>query len=288
VSPRRRWRRLTRGVLVALAVTYCLFPLYFMGVQSLKTGRENVTGNAFIVTQPTLDNYTTLFDRPGQSRRLWGGGVRRSYATWLTNTLAVFAGALTISLGLGILAAYALGHLRPAGYRWWRRAIFATYVVPHTILFVPLYQVVLQLGLDDTLVTLMLVYPTMALPFCIWILSTYFEHLPREIEEAALVEGASRRTAFLRVILPMSRSVIVAAGVFTLGTVAADLTFASVFLLSRETQTVAVGLAARGSIVDQPLALAGINVMAAPVVLACALFARDYARGLTAAMVEGS
>ena len=111
---------------------------------------------------------------------------------------------------------------------------------------------------------------------------------PREIEEAAMVEGASRRTAFIRIVLPMSRSVIVAAGIFTLGTVAADLTFASVFLMSREMQTVAVGLAARGSIVDQPLALAGINVMAAPVVLTCALFARDYARGLTAAMVEGS
>ena len=287
MNPARWWRRVTRGVLVLLAAAFCLFPIYFMGVQSLKTGRENVTGRALIVTQPTLDNYRTLFDRPGP-RRLFGGAVRRNFAIWLGNTLLVLAGAVAISLALGTLAAYALGHLRPAGYRWWRRAIFATYVVPHTILFVPLYQVVLQLGLDDTLTTLLLVYPTMALPFCIWILSTYFEHLPREIEEAALVEGASRRTAFVRIILPMSRSVIVAAGIFTLGTVAADLTFASVFLVSRETQTVAVGLATRGSIVEQPLALAGINVMAAPVVLACALFARDYARGLTAAMLEGS
>ena len=287
MNPARWWRRVTRGVLVLLAAAFCLFPIYFMGVQSLKTGRENVTGQALIVTQPTLDNYGTLFDRPGP-RRLFGGAVRRNFAIWLGNTLLLLAGAVAISLALGILAAYALGHLRPAGYRWWRRAIFATYVVPHTILFVPLYQVVLRLGLDDTLTTLLLVYPTMALPFCIWILSTYFEHLPREIEEAALVEGASRRTAFVRIILPMSRSVIVAAGIFTLGTVAADLTFASVFLVSRETQTVAVGLATRGSIVEQPLALAGINVMAAPVVLACALFARDYARGLTAAMLEGS
>jgi multiple sugar transport system permease protein len=287
MNPDRWWRRVTRGAFVLLAAAFCLFPIYFMGVQSLKTGRENLTGQVLIVSQPTLDNYWALFDRPGP-RRLFGGAVRRNFVTWLGNTLVVLAGAVAISLAVGILAAYALGHLRPAGYRWWRRAIFATYVVPHTILFVPLYQVVLQLGLDDTLTTLLLVYPTMALPFCIWILSTYFEHLPREIEEAAMVEGASRRTAFLRIILPMSRSVIVAAGIFTLGTVAADLTFASVFLVSRETQTVAVGLAARGSIVEQPLALAGINVMATPVVLACALFARDYARGLTAAMLEGS
>jgi len=286
VSPGRGWRRLARAGLGALAIAYCGFPIYFMAVQALKTPREHALGNPLIVSRPTLDNFTTLFDRPGETRRLFGGAVRRSYATWLVNTLVVLAASLAISLVLGVLAAYALGRLRPPGYRWWRRAIFATYVVPHTILFVPLYQVILQLRLDDRLLALLLVYPTMALPFCIWILSIYFEHLPRELEEAALVEGASRRAAFFRIILPMSRSVLVAAGVFTLGTVAADLTYASVFLLSRETQTVAVGLAARGSIVDQPLALAGINLMAAPVVLACVLFARDYARGLTAAMVE--
>ena len=287
MSPRRGWRRGARVGLAAIAVAYCLFPIYFMAVQALKTPREHLLGNALIVTQPSLENFVALFALPGQARRLFGGAVRRSYATWLANTLIVLAASLAISLVLATLAAYALGHLRPPGYRWWRRAIFATYVVPHTILFVPLYQVILQLGLDDRLLGLLLVYPAMALPFCIWILSIYFEHLPRELEEAALVEGATRRTVFFRIILPMSRSVVDAAGIFTLGTVAADLTFASVFLVSRETQTVAVGLAARGSIVDQPLALAGINAMALPVVLACVLFARDYARGLTAAMTEG-
>ena len=286
MSPGGGWRRGARAGLAAIAVAYCLFPIYFMAVQALKTPREHLLGNALIVTQPTLENFAALFDLPGQARRLFGGAIRRNYATWLANTLMVLAASLAITLVLATPAAYALGHLRPPGYRWWRRAIFATYVVPHTILFVPLYQVILQLGLDDRPLGLLFVYPTMALPFCIWILSIYFEHLPRELEEAALVEGATRRAVFFRVILPMSRSVVVAAGIFTLGTVAADLTFASVFLVSRETQTVAVGLAARGSIVDQPLALAGINAMALPVVLACVLFARDYARGLTAAMTE--
>lgn len=278
---------MARAALAAIAVAYCLLPIYFMAVQALKTPREHLLGNALVVTQPSLENFVALFDVPGQPRRLFGGAIRRYYATWLANTLLLLAASLAISLVVATLAAYALGHLRPPGYRWWRRAIFASYVVPHTILFVPLYQMILQLGLDDRLLGLLLVYPAMALPFCIWILSIYFEHLPRELEEAALVEGATRRAVFFRVILPMSRSVVVAAGIFTLGTVAADLTFASVFLVSRETQTVAVGLAARGSIVDQPLALAGINAMALPVVLACALFARDYARGLTAAMTEG-
>ena len=128
----------------------------------------------------------------------------------------------------------------------------------------------------------------MALPFCIWILSAYFQTLPREIEESALVEGASRAAAFYRIVLPMSRPVLIAAGIFTLGTIASDFMIASVFLLSEHNQTIPAGLATMEVALDELLAVAGINLMAIPVVLVCALFARGYVRGLTAAMVEGS
>src|SRR5205809_1115288 len=101
---------------------------------------------------------------------------------------------------------------------------------------VPPYQVVLGLHLDDNILALVLIYPTLALPFCVWILSAYFQHLPREVEESALVEGASRTTAFFRIILPMSRPVVIAAGIFALGTIASDFTLASVFLLSEHNQ----------------------------------------------------
>ena len=128
----------------------------------------------------------------------------------------------------------------------------------------------------------------MALPFCVWILSAYFQHLPREIEEAALIEGASRTTAFFRIILPMSRPVLVAAGIFTLGTAASDFTIASLFLLSGQNQTIPAGLGTMEVALDELAAVAGINLMAIPVILISALFARGYVRGLTAAMVEGS
>ena len=128
----------------------------------------------------------------------------------------------------------------------------------------------------------------MALPFCIWILSAYFQTLPREIEESALVEGASRAAAFYRIVLPMSRPVLIAAGIFTLGTIASDFMIASVFLLSEHNQTIPAGLATMEVALDELLAVAGINLMAIPVVLVCALFARGYVRGLTAAMVEGA
>jgi multiple sugar transport system permease protein len=256
----------------------------------LKTPQEDVFGNPFIVVNPTFENFEELFERKSEVRGFVGDALRRSYPflDWLTNTLIVFTGSVGVTLGASVAAAYALGRLRPPGSRWWRRMIFATYVIPQTILFVPLYQVVLTLGLDDNLLALLLIYPTMALPFCIWILSAYFQHLPREIEEAALIEGASRTTAFVRVILPMSRPVLVAAGIFALGTIASDFMIASLFLLTQHNQTVAAGLGTMDVALDELVAVAGINLLAIPVVLISAVFARGYVRGLTAAMLEGA
>jgi multiple sugar transport system permease protein len=153
---------------------------------------------------------------------------------------------------------------------------------------VPLYQIVIRLGLDDNLLVLLLVYPTMALPFAVWILSAYFQHLPRDIEDAALLEGAGRVRAFWHITLPMSRPVLVAAGIFSLGIIASDLTIASVFLLSEQNQTVPAGLGSMEVALDELLSVAGINLMAFPVVVVSALFARGYVRGLTAAMLEGA
>jgi multiple sugar transport system permease protein len=290
VNPRPWWAKLGHRSLIALAVVYCVLPIYFMLVQSLKTAQEDVFGNPLIVRHPTLENFEELFERQAEVRGFVGSVLRRSYPVidWLENTVVVFAGTVVVTLAASIAAAYALVRLQPPGFRWWRRAIFATYAIPQTILFVPLYQVVYALGLDDHLLALLLIYPTMALPFCVWMLSAYFQHLPREIEEAALIEGASRATAFFRVILPMSRPVVVAAGIFTLGTIASDFMLASVFLLSAHNQTIPAGLGTMEVALDELMAVAGINLMAIPVVLISALFARGYVRGLTAAMVEGS
>jgi multiple sugar transport system permease protein len=290
VSPRSGWRRLGHGSLLLVATLYCVFPIYFMLVQSLKTAQEDVFGNPLIVVNPTFENFEELFERKGQTHNFVGRVLQRDYPffVWLENTLVVFVGSVAITLVAGVLAAYALGRLQPPGFRWWRRAIFATYVVPHTILFVPLYQVIIRLGLDDNLLVLLLVYPSMALPFCVWILSAYFQHLPRAIEESALVEGASRTRAFVRIVLPMSRPVLVAAGIFALGSIASDFTMASVFLLSAHNQTIPAGLATMEVALDELLAVAGINLMAVPVVFVCAVFARGYVRGLTAAMIEGA
>jgi len=267
VNPRPWWAKLGRLGLILLATVYCLFPIYFMLVQSLKTAQEDIFGNPLIVLHPTLENFEELFERKGETRGFVGSVLRRSYPflDWLENTLVVFAGTVSLTLVVSVAAAYALCRL-----------------------FVPLYQVVNRLGLDDNLLALLLIYPTMALPFCIWILSAYFHNLSREIEEAALIEGASRATAFFRIILPMSRPVLVAAGIFTLGTIASDFMIASVFLLSPENQTIPAGLGTVEVALDELAAVAGINLLALPVLVISALFARGYVRGLTASMVEGS
>ena len=284
----RRRSRWLHGAILALVALYSLFPIYFITVQSLKTAEEDVFGSPLYVLDPTFENYTELF--AGAEARVRGYVIvpRVPFLLWVLNSILVLGGAILLTLVAAVLAAYALGRLQPPGWRWWRRLLFASYVVPHTILFVPLYQVVIRLGLDDSHGALILLYSTMALPFCVWILSAFFRNLPREIEESALIEGATPVAAFLRIVLPMSRNVLIAAGLFTVGTVGNDFMMASVFLLDADQQTVAAGLGVMDVSLEELLAVAGVNLAAIPVAAACAVFARGYVRGLTAAMVEGA
>ena len=275
-------------MLLALAALYSLFPIYFITVQSLKTAEEDVFGNPLYVVNPTFVNYTELFE--GAEARVRGYVIVRRvpFLLWVLNSVTILLATIAVTLVAGVLAAYALGRLQPPGWRWWRRVLFASYVVPHTILFIPLYQVIVKLGLDDNHLALILIYSTMALPFCVWILSAYYRHLPREIEDSALVEGATPATAFLRIMLPMSRNVLVAAGLFTIGTIGNDFMLASIFLLDPEKQTVAAGLGVMDVSLEELLAVAGVNLAAIPVAVVCAAFARKYVQGLTAAMLEGA
>ena len=281
----RRWRH---GLLLGVAALYSLFPIYFITVQSLKTPEEDVFGHPLYVAAPTFENYTDLFEEGEARVRGYVIVPRVPFLIWLLNSALVLTGTVAVTLVVGVLAAYALGRLQPPGWRWWRRALFTTYVIPQTILFIPLYQVIIRLGLDDNHLALILIYSTMALPFCVWILSAYYRNLPREIEDSALVEGATPATAFLRIMLPMSRNVLVAAFLFTLGTVGNDFMLASIFLLDPDKQTVAAGLGVMDVSLEELLAVAGVNLAAIPVVVVCAALARGYVRGLTAAMVEGA
>ncbi|HEU5322072.1 MAG TPA: hypothetical protein VFX28_14800, partial [Methylomirabilota bacterium] len=139
---RRRWGH---GALLALAALYSVFPIYFITVQSLKTAEEDVHGHPLWVVRPTLENYTELFE--GTEARVRGYVIvpRVPFLAWMVNSALVLGGSVALTLLAAVPAAYALGRLQPPGWRWWRRGLLATYVVPHTILFIPIYQVVVAL-----------------------------------------------------------------------------------------------------------------------------------------------
>lgn len=279
--------RFLQGTLLVFIAAYSLFPIYMMAIESLKTVQEDVFGNPLILRHPNFAWYTDLFE-PVQWLRGTALVPKVPFLVWLANTGIVFGAALALILLTSLMAAYALGRLRPPGWRWWRRALLASYVIPQTLLFLPMYQLVFRLHLDDSLLALILVYPMLALPFCIWLLSAYFQRLSSDIEDSAYIEGASRFTAFVRIVLPMSWPVVVAAGIFALGVISSDFMFASVFLPNQFHQTLAVGLGTMDIGLESLSVVAGVNIAALMVVPICAAFAGAYVRGLTAAMIEGA
>jgi ABC-type glycerol-3-phosphate transport system permease component len=288
VTPRRALSRSMHALLLALLVAYSVFPIYMITVESLKTVQEDEFGSPLYVQHLNFEWYDGLFD---EEEWFVGGGQTRStvpYLLWAANTAIVFGAGLIIIIGSSLAAAYALGRLRPPGWQWWRRALLATFLVPQTLLFLPLFQLVFRLHLDDNLSSLILAYPMLAIPFCVWLLSAYFQKLAPEIEESAYIEGADRWTAFTRIVLPMTWPVLVAVGLFALGVMSSDFMLAGVFLPNQWHQTIAAGLSTMDVSMEDLSVVAGVNAASLPMLLIAALLARTYTRGLTAAMLEGA
>jgi len=288
MTARRRLAGPLRGALLLLIAVYSLFPIYMVTIESLKTAREDVFGSPFYVLHPSLEWYADLFERQQWVTHSTLTTPTVPFLVWAGNTAIVFAGALAVILGTSVAAGYAIGRLRPPGWRWWRRLLLATFLVPQTILFLPLYYMVFHLHLDDNLLSLVLTYPMLAIPFCAWLFSTYFQKLSPEIEESAYIEAASRFTAFLRIVLPMSWPVVIVAGLFTLGVVSSDFMLAGVFLPNEWHQTIAAGMSTMDVSLEDLTVVSGISMGGLPVLLIAALFAGSYVRGLTAAMIEGA
>ncbi|HEV2440171.1 MAG TPA: ABC transporter permease subunit [bacterium] len=283
-----RAHRPLHGILLVLLAAYSIFPIYMITVESLKNVQEDEFGSPLYVRELNFEWYDGLFD---EEQWFVGGGQTRPtvpYLLWAGNTALVFGAGLVIVISSSLAAAYALARLRPPGWRWWRRALLATFLVPQTLLFLPLFQAVFHLHLDDSLWSLILTYPMLAIPFCVWLLSAYFQRLAPEIEESAYIEGAGRWTAFTRIVLPMTWPVLVAVGLFALGVMASDFMLAGVFLPNQWHQTIAAGLSTMDVSMEDLSVVAGVNAASLPLLLLAALLARTYTRGLTAAMLEGA
>jgi len=261
-------------------VIFALFPFYFMLVTSFKSNAElyNLKSVPFwIHTGVITDHYRFLF-------------VQTEFLTWLKNTVLVSVVATAISVGLSILAGYSLARLRFRGASIFGIAVFITYLVPPSLLFLPLSQVVVKLGISDSILALMVTYPTFLVPFCTWLLMGYFRTIPREVEECAQVDGASRMQALWRIALPMAVPGIICALLFSFTLCWNEFIYSLTFISQSANKTAVVGVTAdliRGDIYYWGSLMAGAVLASVPIVICYVLFLDYYVAGLTAGAVKG-
>src|SRR6184192_2331851 len=232
VSRRPFVKRLMLHVALVPFLIFALFPFYHMLLTSLKQDRELYDRFAvpLIIKQgPTLEHYTKI---------LW----ETEFLTWTKNSLLVTALATSASVVIGTVAAYALSRLKFRGVNSFGTGIFVTYLVPTSLLFLPLAQVINWIGLADSKWALVVTYPTFLVPFCTWLLMGYFRTVPKEVEECAMVDGATRIQALLRIVLPIAIPGLVCAALFAFTLSWSEFIYALTFTSSSDQITASVGV----------------------------------------------
>ena len=266
------------GVLGAFGF-FAAMPFYLMLVMSLKQSGDLLTreNNPFILNAPaTLENVRILFEDT-------------LYGRWLANTALVGVLVVLITLVLAVPAGYALARL--TGY-WGERlgiGIFLTYLVPPTLLFIPLSRVIANLGLQDSLWSLVLVYPSFTVPFCTWILMGFFKAIPRDLEEAAMIDGHTRLGAFVRVVIPVSVAGILTAVIFSFTLVMQEFVYALTFISSSSEFTVSVGVPTflvHGDVYFWGSLMAGCLIASVPIAILYNFFVDRFIAGFTAGAIK--
>jgi multiple sugar transport system permease protein len=275
-----RQRKFVTVYLPLMAFTFILlFPFYWMTVTTFKSNDDIYDyekNNPFWVWNPTLGNIKKLlFDT--------------SYPEWLWNTMLVSVASTFISLFASVLAAYAVERLRFKGSRWVGLAIYAAYLVPPSILFIPLATMVYKLGLFDSRWALILTYPTFLIPFCTWLLMGYFKSIPYELEECALIDGATRLQILLKIVLPLAVPGLISAGIFAFTLSWNEFIYALTFVSSSENKTVPVGVLTElvdGDVYHWGSLMAGALFGSLPVAVLYSFFVEYYVSGMTGAIKE--
>jgi multiple sugar transport system permease protein len=274
--------RTRRAVLIYLPlacfVFILLFPFYWMALTAFKPNAElyNKAYNPFLIARPTLDHFYKLI-------------FTTDYLRWLLTTMAVAIGATLLSLTASALAAYAIARLRFPGSRAVGLAIYAGYLVPPAILFLPVSAMVYRLGLFDTPFALVLVYPTFLVPFCTWLLTGYFKSIPFELEDCALIDGATRLEALRWIVLPLAAPGLISAGIFSFTLSWNEFIYALAFIQSGEKKTVPVAMLTElvsGDVYQWGALMAGSLLGSLPVAILYGLFANHYVSALTGALNE--
>ncbi len=271
-------RVVTVFIPLGIFVFVLLFPFYWMTITSFKPDAELLArdGNPFFVIAPTLAHFKKLL-------------FNTAYPEWLWNTVIISVVSTFVSLAASVLAAYAIERLRFKGSRQVGLGIFLAYLVPPSILFIPLAAIVFQLGLFDTRWALILTYPTFLIPFCTWLLMGYFRSIPYELEECALIDGATRFEILWKIILPLAVPGLISAGIFAFTLSWNEFIYALTFVSSSETKTVAVGVITElveGDVYHWGALMAGALLGSLPVAIIYSFFVEYYVSGMTGAVKE--
>jgi multiple sugar transport system permease protein len=272
--------RLGTYLVVGLFCLFALLPFIMMLINAFKADADlyRPQNNPFLYNlPPTLQHLQLLL-------------FETNYPTFVRNSLTVGVLVVLITLLVAVPAAYSLARL--AG-RWGERAgilMFLVYLVPPTLLFIPLFRMVVALGLNDRTLSLVLVYPTISIPFATWLLMGFFKSIPRDLEEAAMVDGYSRLAAFLKVVMPLSWSGVIAVIVFTFTLTLHEFVYAMTFIASSDQRTISVGVPTelvRGDVFFWQSLLAAAVIVAIPVGIVYSFFLDRLVAGFTMGAVKG-
>ncbi len=264
------------AILTAL-VLVVLFPFYWMIISSLKSEVQmRSLVSMFWPSPAVLDNYRQLL---GQT----------DFTAWYRNSIVVALSSTFLATAIGTLGAYALARLRFFGRAFMASATLITYLVPPSILFIPLYAQIRNLGLADSLTGLIAAYPSFTVPFVTWLLMGYFESIPVELEESAMIDGATRFGAFRRVILPLAAPGVLAASLFAFTQAWNEFLYALVFITNVKLRTLPVGLSTfiTGDVYGWGFLMAGAVLTTLPVIAAYTYLQKYMVEGLTAGSVKG-
>jgi multiple sugar transport system permease protein len=275
----RARRVVTIYVPLACFLLILLFPFYWMTITAFKPDSELLDykhHNPFWISSPTFENIRKLL-------------FETDYPRWLVTTMGVAFGATFIALFASVLAAYAIQRLRFRGSKYVGLAIYLAYLVPPSILFIPLALVVFQFGLFDSPMALVLTYPSFLIPFCTWLLIGYFKSIPYELEECALIDGASRLQILRRITLPLAVPGLISAGIFAFTLSWNEFIYALAFISSSEKKTVPVAILTelvQGDVYQWGSLMAGALLGSLPVAIFYSFFVEYYVSSLTGAVKE--
>ena len=272
-------RLVTTYLPLGVILVVLLFPFYWMVLTAIKPDEQLIDMerfNPFWVVRPTLKHISKLL-------------FETNYPRWLWNTMYVSVAATLLSLFASVLAAYGIVRIRYRGANLVGAAIFLGYLVPPSILFIPLATIIQAYGLFDSPMALILAYPTILIPFSTWLLMGYFKTIPYELEECALIDGATRWQILVKIILPLAIPGLISAGIFSLTLCWNEFIYALTFLSSTQNKTVPVAIVSEfvdGDIYRWGSLMAGALVGSLPLVILYSFFVDYYVSALTGAVKE--